>query len=207
MRGPPSQVIMWHNEFGFSTSFPSYVAFVCLQPAATGGQTGVSSSLAAYNRLKRECPRFLKGCIENGISYPAPHPIHQKDGQLFGNGLYKKTSFGPADGSDVSSLPEEERRRIVDRNIRALAERGGWSETTAKDRSLAAWKWRGFDWAWREDGSGVDITQRVPGSSLFPLCSSFCLDRLASDGSSLNFNRHSASSDERRTNFVHGKPW
>ena len=154
---------MWHNEFGFSPSHPSYVAFFCLQPPETGGQTGVSSSLAAYNRLKKACPRFLKGCIENGISYPAPHPISEKGGQLFGNGLYKKSAFGPADGSNISSLPEEERRRIVDQNIRALAESGGWSQSAATNQSLPAWKRRGFDWSWREDGSGVDIFQRVPG--------------------------------------------
>ena len=154
---------MWHNEFGFSTSYPTYVAFVCLQPAETGGQTGVSCSLAAYNRLKKERPGFLKGLVENGISYPAPHPIAQKSGQLFGNGLYKKTAFGPADGSDISGLPQEERRRIVNENIRALAEMGGWYEGAEKDPSLPAWKRRGFDWTWREDDTGVDIFQRVPG--------------------------------------------
>ena len=154
---------MWHNEFGFSPSFPSYVAFFCLQPPETGGQTGVSSSLAAYNHLKKACPRLLKGYTERGISYPAPHPISEKGGQLFGNGLYKKTAFGPADGSDISSLPEEERRRIVNQNIRALAESGGWSQSAATDQYLPAWKRRGFNWSWRDDGSGVDIFQRVPG--------------------------------------------
>lgn len=172
---------MWHNEFGFSPSHPSYVAFICLQPAESGGQTGVSSSLAAYNRLQKACPRFIKGCIEKGISYPAPHPISEKGGQLFGNGLYKKTAFGPADGSDISGLPQEERRRIIDQNIRALAELGGWYQGAENDPSLPAWKRKGFDWTWREDDTGVDIFQRVPGTSLSLFSaniSQLCLVRL-----------------------------
>ncbi|KAJ5095771.1 hypothetical protein NUU61_005127 [Penicillium alfredii] len=160
-RGPPSHVIMWHSEFSISPSHPPYVVFFCLKPPESGGKTGISSSLAVYNRLKTACPRFLRGCVEKGFSYPAPHHVSESDTTFFGNGLYKKTAYGPADGSDITPLPEEDRRRVVEERIRALAELGGWSEETSKDTSLPAWQQRGFDWMWRPDG--VDVYQRVPG--------------------------------------------
>lgn len=164
--GPPSHVIMWHSEFSISPSHPPYVVFFCPKPPESGGKTGISSSLAVYNRLKTACPRFLKNCVEKGMSYPAPHHISASDTTFFGNGLYKKTAYGPADGSDISSLPEQEKRDIVEGRILALAEIGGWSEERSHDTSLPVWQQRGFDWEWRKDG--VDVYQRVPGVRIHP---------------------------------------
>ena len=63
-RGSPTHVIMWHSEFSISPSHPGYVVFFCLQPPESGGKTGITSSLAVYDRLKKACPRFLKACEE-----------------------------------------------------------------------------------------------------------------------------------------------
>lgn len=100
------------------------------------------------------------------MSYPAPHHISASDTTFFGNGLYKKTAYGPADGSDISPLPEQEKRDIVEGRILALAEIGGWSEERSHDTSLPVWQQRGFNWEWRKDG--VDVYQRVPGVRIHP---------------------------------------
>lgn len=173
-RGPPSHVIMWHSEFSISPSHPPYVVFFCLKPPESGGKTGISSSLAVYNRLKTVCPRFLKGCVDKGMSYPSQYIISESDTIFFGNGLYNKTAYGPADGSDISPLSEQEKRDIVEGRILALAENGGWSGKRSHDTSLPVWQQRGFDWTWRQDG--VDVYQRVPGRftlSISMHCSSF----------------------------------
>jgi hypothetical protein len=134
--GPPSYVITWHSKFSISPSLPLYVVFFCLKPPDSDGKTGISSSLAVYNRLKAACPRFLKTCVNKGVSYPAPYHISESDATFFGNGLYKETAYGPADGSDISPLPEQEKRDIVEGRIHALAEIGGWSEERSHDTSL-----------------------------------------------------------------------
>ncbi|CAG8908636.1 unnamed protein product [Penicillium egyptiacum] len=157
---------MWHSEFSISPSHPPYVVFFCLKPPESGGKTGISSSLAVYDRLKTACPRLLKACVDNGLSYPAPHYISETDTTFFGNGLYKKTAYGPEDGSDISALSEKEKRRVVDGRIRDLAEMGGWSTETKDDPSLPVWQRKGFTWKWRPDG--VDVTQRVPGVRTHP---------------------------------------
>lgn len=113
-RGSPTHVIMWHSEFSISPSHPGYVVFFCLQPPESGGKTGITSSLAVYDRLKKACPRFLKACEEKGLSYPAPNYTTRDSDTFFGNGLYKKSAYGPADGSDITSLPDEEKWHIVE---------------------------------------------------------------------------------------------
>ncbi|KYK61304.1 hypothetical protein DCS_02446 [Drechmeria coniospora] len=165
-RGPPSHVIMWHSEFSISPSHPAYVVFFCLKPAESGGKTGISSSLAVCNRLRAACPRFLQACVDKGFSYPAPHHVAESDSIFFGNGLYKKTAFGPADGQDISSFSEQEKRHIVEGRIRELARLGGWKDSNMQDMELPAWQQRGFDWVWRSDG--VDVYQRVPGLRVHP---------------------------------------
>lgn len=139
-RGPSSQVISWHSEFSISPSHPAYVVFFCLQPPESGGKTGISSSLAVYDRLEKEYPRLLKTCVEKGLSYPAPHHIAEDSNTFFGNGLYKETAYEPADGSDVTSLSEEEKQDIVEGRIRDLAKLGGWSEDLAQDLTLPIWQ-------------------------------------------------------------------
>ncbi len=99
--------------------------------------------------------------MEKGFSYPAPHNITEDSNTFFGNGLYKKTAYGPADGEDITLLPEQEKQRIVEGRIRALAKLGGWSENALNDPTLPIWQRKGFDWKWRTNG--IDILQRVPG--------------------------------------------
>jgi hypothetical protein len=104
--------------------------------------------------------------VERGLSYPAPHHTTE-DSHTFlgGNGLYKKSAYGPADGSDITVLHDEEKRLIVEGRIRDLAKLGGWSENAAGISALPFWQRRGFDWKWRSNG--IDIFQRVPGSFTF----------------------------------------
>ena len=161
-RGPPSQVIIWHNEFGISPSHPGYVIFFCLPTPESGGETGICSSLAIYDRMKWGCPRFLEACVENGLSYTTLHHIREDSNTFFGNGLYKKSAYGPADGSDITLLPDEEQRHIAVGRTRTLVELGRWSKHTVGDSTLPVWQRKGFDWKWRING--VDILQRVPGS-------------------------------------------
>jgi len=119
-----------------------------------------------YDRLRKACPRFLKGCVDKGLSYPASHHVGEDSSRFFGNGLYKKSAYGPADGSDITSLSGEEKQRIVEGRILDLARLGGWSENTSGDSNLPVWQQRGFTWKWRDDG--VDIFQRVPGIRMHP---------------------------------------
>ncbi|ODA81068.1 hypothetical protein RJ55_04030 [Drechmeria coniospora] len=107
-----------------------------------------------------------KACVDKGFSYPAPHHVAESDSIFFGNGLYKKTAFGPADGQDISSFSEQEKRHIVEGRIRELARLGGWKDSNMQDMELPAWQQRGFDWVWRSDG--VDVYQRVPGLRVHP---------------------------------------
>jgi hypothetical protein len=131
------------------------------------------------------------------MSYPAPHHISASDTTFFGNGLYKKTAYGPADGSDISSLPEQEKRDIVEGRILALAEIGGWSEERSHDTSLPVWQQRGFDWEWRKDG--VDVYQRVPGE--FNSGPDACITYYI-----LIVGRSSYSSDSPHRDLVYGEP-
>lgn len=166
--GPPSQVIMWHNEFGFSPHHPGYVVFFCVQPPETDGQTGITPSLLAYKHLQWYAPELIQGLIEKGISYPAPHPINESKDIFLGNGLYKRNAFGPPEDTDTTSWSKEDWHRYVEKRIIALAREGGWTEESINDDSLPAWLRRGFSWTWREDGTGIDLFQRVPGIRIHP---------------------------------------
>ncbi|KAF8534750.1 hypothetical protein BDD12DRAFT_716791, partial [Trichophaea hybrida] len=165
--GPPTHVIMWHNEYTVSPSYPAYVIFFYLTPPASGGETPIVSSVALYDRLEKDVPEFLEGCKSKGLSYTISHTASQVDGTVGGNGVYKTSAFGPIDGTSIDSLSEEEKRRGVERRIQDLAEIGGWHEESQNDANLPNWQRRGFDWNLRDDG-GVDITHRVPGVRMHP---------------------------------------
>jgi len=65
-------------------------------------------------------------------------------------------------------LSEEQKRLGVEERIRDLARIGGWREGAEYDWSLPNWQRRGFDWEWREDGTGLNLFQRVPGVRIHP---------------------------------------
>lgn len=114
------------------------------------------SSLALYDRLKKEVPDFVEGCASKGLVYQIPHTAKQVGGIVGGNGLYKASAFRPTDGSAPADTEEE--RRIIE-----LAERGGWHAGIDKsDESIPAWQRRGFSWNWQDNGD-LEVTHRVPG--------------------------------------------
>ena len=82
------------------------------------------SSLALYDRLKKEVPDFVEGCTSKGLVYQIPHTAKQVGGIVGGNGLYKASAFGPTDGSPPADT-EEERRKAVESRIRVFLELAG----------------------------------------------------------------------------------
>ncbi|KAI1826176.1 hypothetical protein F4861DRAFT_117599 [Xylaria intraflava] len=165
--GPPSYFIGWHNEYAVSTVHPGYVVFFCEKPADKGGQTSVVSSLALFDRLKRDVPEFIEGCASKGLVYHVSHTATQVGGIVGGNGIYKASAFGPTDGSAPQGS-EEEKREGVERRIIDLAERGGWHADIDKtDAKIPVWQRRGFDWEWKENGD-LEMTHRVSGVRLHP---------------------------------------
>ena len=124
------------------------------------------SSLALFDRLKKEVPSFVEGCASKGLVYHIPHTATQVGGIVGGNGLYKASAFGPTDGS-VPADNEEEKRKGVEARIVDLAERGGWHAGIDKtDESIPVWQRRGFNWTWQENGD-LEVVHRVPGKLLF----------------------------------------
>ncbi|KAL8832597.1 MAG: hypothetical protein Q9191_000166 [Dirinaria sp. TL-2023a] len=160
--GPPSHFIGWHNEYAVSPAHPSYLILFCQTPPGSGGETSVVSSLALYDRLKKEVPGFIEGCGSKGLVYQIPHTLGQVGGIVGGNGLYKPSAFGPKDGSSLPTS-EEEKRKGVEARIIDLAERGGWHTGIDKsDDNLPVWQRRGFSWAWDKDGN-LEVVHRVAG--------------------------------------------
>ncbi|KAG6004105.1 hypothetical protein E4U54_000588 [Claviceps lovelessii] len=161
-RGPPSHFIGWHNEYAVSPVHPGYLILFCEVAPQHGGETSIVSSLALFDRLKKEVPAFVQGCASKGLVYQIPHTATQVGGIVGGNGLYKASAFGPTDGS-LPPAAEEAKRKGVEARLVSLAERGGWHAGIDKsDESLPAWQRRGFDWTWQENGD-LEVVHRVPG--------------------------------------------
>lgn len=163
--GPSSHIIHWHNEYGVSPSHPGFVVFFCVNPPGGGGETPITSSLGVYDRLKRECPKFLRECQWRGLTYTVHHTPVEMGGIVGGNGVFKPTAFGPLNKSDAERMSPEEKKEVAIGRIKDLARLGGWKEgeENRDDISLPLWQRRGFDWSWSSDG-GIDITHRVPGT-------------------------------------------
>ena len=51
---PASQTIPLHNEMAYSRQWPMKIAFLCMQPAATGGTTPIADSRQVYQALPEE---------------------------------------------------------------------------------------------------------------------------------------------------------
>ncbi|KAN0060493.1 hypothetical protein ACQY0O_007824 [Thecaphora frezii] len=167
--GPPTQPIGSHNEYGLSTHFPQYISFFCLSKPDQGGQTPIASSLKLYHELQREVPEYTEALQKKGVAFSIHHPRDKIEGSLQGNALFSASAFGPKEGEGaVQNLSEEERRRIVDANVAALAAEGGWTPTLHRDQPDAPnWQKRGFGTTWLPDDS-VLVTQRVPGIRKHP---------------------------------------
>ncbi|KAF4629854.1 hypothetical protein G7Y89_g8289 [Cudoniella acicularis] len=167
--GPPSHFIGWHNEYAVSPVHPHYLALFCKVPPGSGGETSVCSSIALYDRLKKDVPGFIEGCSKKGLVYNIPHNAEQVGGIVGGNGLYKDSAFGPKPG-EGEEMPETEegKRAMVERKLLDLAIRGGWHKGIDKtDESLPVWQRRGFNWTWQENGD-LDVVHRVPGTRQHP---------------------------------------
>lgn len=176
--GPPHQSIGSHNEYGLSTHYPSIIAFCCLSPPTTGGQTPIVNSLALYDRLKSTAPGYIEKIERRGLTFVIHHPVAKVQGSVQGNSLYNADSFGPTPEAkvDLKSLNEEQKRKLVEEKILELAREGGWSDSLAgggdateggEAGKLGAWHERGFSWTWLPDGS-INVFQRVPGIRIHP---------------------------------------
>lgn len=63
---PADQTIPQHNEMSYTTSWPRYLFFGCLQASETGGETPISDSRRVFERLRPELrDRFLA----HGVMY------------------------------------------------------------------------------------------------------------------------------------------
>ncbi|KAJ5708773.1 hypothetical protein N7493_010107 [Penicillium malachiteum] len=107
--GPPTDIITWHNEYGVCPSHPHYVVFFCEKPPPSGEETPGTSSLAVYDRLKKECPELLEQSAKKVYTYKFHHTAVQTRGLVGGNGVFSPTAFGPVD----ESLPVEQQRKFT----------------------------------------------------------------------------------------------
>lgn len=170
--GPPHQSIGSHNEYGLSTHYPSIIAFCCLSAPTSGGQTPIVNSLALYDRLKANAPGYIEKISKRGLTFVIHHPVAKVKDSVQGNSLYNSDSFGPTpeDKIDLDGMTEEDKRKLVEKNILELARKGGWgrsSDEQGQEGKLGAWHQRGFSWDWLPDGS-INVFQRVPGIRLHP---------------------------------------
>ncbi|EST05998.1 Taurine catabolism dioxygenase TauD/TfdA [Kalmanozyma brasiliensis GHG001] len=169
--GPPHQSIGSHNEYGLSTHYPSVIAFCCLSPPDTGGQTPIVNSIALYDRLKATVPTYVEKIQRRGLTFVIHHPVAKVKDSVQGNSLYNADSFGPTPDEkvDLDSLSEEQKRALVEEHILDLAREGGWGspDDGQQGGKLGAWHERGFSWTWLPDGS-INVFQRVPGIRIHP---------------------------------------
>jgi alpha-ketoglutarate-dependent taurine dioxygenase len=63
---PPEQRLLWHNENSFNASGPIRIAFCCVRPALTGGETPVVDSRAVLRRLDEQ---LRKPFERSGVRY------------------------------------------------------------------------------------------------------------------------------------------
>jgi alpha-ketoglutarate-dependent taurine dioxygenase len=177
--GPPDKAIGSHNEYGLSSHYPSYIAFFCLSPPSKGGETPIASSLRLYQRFQSEAPDYLEAIQSQGISFAIHHPRGNVEGSIGGNSVLAPNAFGPREvdsHTSLEGLSEQEKRAIVEENVRALAAEGGWVDLHDKDQSkgyhdrqpLPAWKSRGYSGHWMPDGSFL-VVQRTPGVRPHPV--------------------------------------
>ncbi|KAG6009340.1 hypothetical protein E4U21_002648 [Claviceps maximensis] len=164
--GPPSHFIGWHNEYAVSPVHPGYLILFCEVPPEHGGETSIVSSMALFDRLKKEVPGFVRGCAAKGLVYQIPHTATQVGGIVGGNGLYKSSAFGPTDGS-LPPSSEEAKRSGVEARLVELAERGGWHAGIDKsDERLPVWQRRGFDWTWQDNGDLEAMSTRFTNAKV-----------------------------------------
>ncbi|PWN47141.1 Clavaminate synthase-like protein [Violaceomyces palustris] len=180
--GPSTQSIGFHNEYGLSSHFPSYIVFFCVSPpdVGGGGQTPIVSSLALYDRLKRgPTEAYLGDLREKGVTFTIHHPSSRLEGSVQGESVFKSTAFGPTEqeqGEEDREELERLKRKVVENHILDLAREGGWSpnlvvqeqdEEGGGSSPPPNWKVRGFSWDWKPDGS-INVHQRVPGVRIHP---------------------------------------
>lgn len=118
---PANQSIFLHNEQSYNLTFPSKIAFFCLQPAAQGGETPIASSRRIYERLPRDVrDRFL----EEGYCYVRNFGT--------GLGLSWQEAFQTEDPAEVEAYCRrsridfewsDDRRALRTRQVRPVAAR------------------------------------------------------------------------------------
>jgi alpha-ketoglutarate-dependent taurine dioxygenase len=63
---PAMRFIPLHNENSYSSSWPSKIAFFCIQPAESGGETPLADSRRVFNRIK---PTVKESFSEKKVMY------------------------------------------------------------------------------------------------------------------------------------------
>ena len=66
---PPELPIWPHNEYGWSTIIPAWLAFSALKILEQGGATPITSSIYIVHELSRLVPRFLADLREREARY------------------------------------------------------------------------------------------------------------------------------------------
>ncbi|UZJ55596.1 hypothetical protein CBS101457_004916 [Exobasidium rhododendri] len=171
--GPPDQAIGSHNEYGLSSHYPSYIAFFCVSAPDKGGETPLASSLRLYDRFRSEAPEYIDAVQKQGISFAIHHPRSNVEGNVGGNSVLAPNAFGASLKGDLHNSSEEEKRSVVEGNVRALAAEGGWigqgEQGVPGDANVVPqWKRRGYSGHWLPDGSFI-VVQRTPGVRPHPV--------------------------------------
>ena len=94
---PPDQTIELHNESCYSRTFPRRIAFHCVQPAESGGETPIADCRTAYRELDAQVRRRFE---ELGVRYQ----------RNFGGGLGLdwRLAFGVDDRDELERLCAEQ---------------------------------------------------------------------------------------------------
>ncbi len=92
----PDRKLLWHNENSFNQWFPTKLAFCCMQPAETGGETPLADSRVVLERIPRPVREEF---IEKGVMYIRNYSV--------GPGLDWRVVFRTDDHREVERLCRE----------------------------------------------------------------------------------------------------
>lgn len=66
---PPTVDILFHHEMAQTPRYPKWIMFFCEKAAEEGGATQLCRSDWLYERLKADCPDFIRACETKGLRY------------------------------------------------------------------------------------------------------------------------------------------
>lgn len=89
---PPEVQILFHHEMAQTPVYPGRIFFFCEVAADSGGATPVCRSDVLYERLRRQCPDFIRDCETKGLQYSNVMP--GTDDPTSGMGRSWKSTLG-----------------------------------------------------------------------------------------------------------------